>query len=818
MQLKTNKFFLTILVSLFVLSMSTNFLYGQTTVYTPEGRPVSCSTQQFNNNCHDEGFDTYDFTYYFTGDCYWANCHGYAFYFSEHPEADKYYGINDVDKFWTDQAYSNDGLASYIASAQSQATHILVCESGQTFPKHTMRKIKNSYPYPVQYDEFDVPYEYVSANMGTVQDVSVSLVQSTLNDHTYGGPNITYKYYKLKTNHYGTLYKYSSQTPTYKTWIGAGGITHTITNHLTVPDDVVLTLKAGCSVQFNSGKNMIIDNILISEVDLTIPTGSTLTINSGAQVIFAPGKKLIINGTLIANGATFTRSGSSGTWGGIQFNSGSSGSISYCTIEKAYYGIYCNGYMPTIQHNTIVNNYMGIYIRNAGAPTRNLTYNNIENNSYVGLQIYNSSPIMVQHNTISDNGAEGLYCTTYSSPHLRYNTITGNDNAGVYCIIFSSPAFTDRYRSPGYNLITQNYYGVTAGMESDVRIGTSSLGGYNSIYNNTSYEVTAGYDSHVMAEYNWWNRMPPTYPDYYYSGDFSTFMGATIDYIPALQSDPLGGMMKPAADMYDSELDDAFEKLYAGDYEYAINKYQQSFKEITEESKKKYILRRIAECYYQSGKNGFVDFLNTEIRPDLSEKDGLYASTMELENMFLMRDKKYDRVIDNLLILKNNFSDNETIIKSALYNLVCLNYDRLKYNGKWQGYMDELKQRFPEDALTFNAGLLTGEGGSLLSANSRIAEDMSGSEKVPEQYLLFNNFPNPFNPTTRIQFDLPEDNYVNLTVFNIKGQEIKKLVIGFKQAGSYQIEFDGSDLASGVYFYRLQAGDFVQTRRMLLIK
>jgi len=90
---------------------------------------------------------------------------------------------------------------------------------------------------------------------------------------------------------------------------------------------------------------------------------------------------------------------------------------------------------------------------------------------------------------------------------------------------------------------------------------------------------------------------------------------------------------------------------------------------------------------------------------------------------------------------------------------------------------------------------------------------------LPKEYKLYQNYPNPFNPVTKINYDLPNDSKVNLIIYDILGKQIVKLVNGeFKKAGTYLIEFDGSSLASGVYFYRIQAGSFVQTKKMVLIK
>ncbi len=109
-------------------------------------------------------------------------------------------------------------------------------------------------------------------------------------------------------------------------------------------------------------------------------------------------------------------------------------------------------------------------------------------------------------------------------------------------------------------------------------------------------------------------------------------------------------------------------------------------------------------------------------------------------------------------------------------------------------------------------------------------------DELPTKFLLEQNFPNPFNPSTIIHFQLPVANWVTLKVYNILGQEVATLVDEHKLAGKYNIQFDGSQLSSGVYFYRLTTGDhstgstnspqasspkgqgFISTKKLLLVK
>ncbi|RPI63015.1 MAG: T9SS C-terminal target domain-containing protein [Ignavibacteriales bacterium] len=89
---------------------------------------------------------------------------------------------------------------------------------------------------------------------------------------------------------------------------------------------------------------------------------------------------------------------------------------------------------------------------------------------------------------------------------------------------------------------------------------------------------------------------------------------------------------------------------------------------------------------------------------------------------------------------------------------------------------------------------------------------------TPAEYKLSQNYPNPFNPVTRINFQLPYASNVTLKIYDVVGSEVATLVNEIKAAGNYNFDFNASSLASGVYYYKLQAGDFVQNKKMILMK
>ncbi len=99
-----------------------------------------------------------------------------------------------------------------------------------------------------------------------------------------------------------------------------------------------------------------------------------------------------------------------------------------------------------------------------------------------------------------------------------------------------------------------------------------------------------------------------------------------------------------------------------------------------------------------------------------------------------------------------------------------------------------------------------------------LVQQQPQSTAIPKSFVLNQNYPNPFNPSTTISFSVPQGSKVSLKIYNILGQEVANLVDDYRQAGNYSVQFNASKLASGVYFYRLQANDFAQTKKLLLLK
>ncbi|UCE18816.1 MAG: S8 family serine peptidase [Gemmatimonadota bacterium] len=127
----------------------------------------------------------------------------------------------------------------------------------------------------------------------------------------------------------------------------------------------------------------------------------------------------------------------------------------------------------------------------------------------------------------------------------------------------------------------------------------------------------------------------------------------------------------------------------------------------------------------------------------------------------------------------------------------------------------------PNFGLEFGDILLANTNAGIIPLKTRAEAEQNTA--LPETYTLSQNYPNPFNPETEISFQIPSATYTSLKVFNILGQEVKTLVDAHKEAGHYTITWSGRDesgkeVTSGVYFYTLKAGEFTDTKRMLLLK
>jgi hypothetical protein len=131
-------------------------------------------------------------------------------------------------------------------------------------------------------------------------------------------------------------------------------------------------------------------------------------------------------------------------------------------------------------------------------------------------------------------------------------------------------------------------------------------------------------------------------------------------------------------------------------------------------------------------------------------------------------------------------------------------------------FNDAQIQTFQFDVVGDPQSIVFDPGNWILKNNTVVTEVEDVVQ--PLNYSLQQNYPNPFNPSTTIEYSIPQSGLVTLKVFNVLGKEVATLVNGQNDAGNHTVEFNASALNSGVYFYKIESDNFVETKKMILLK
>ena len=162
--------------------------------------------------------------------------------------------------------------------------------------------------------------------------------------------------------------------------------------------------------------------------------------------------------------------------------------------------------------------------------------------------------------------------------------------------------------------------------------------------------------------------------------------------------------------------------------------------------------------------------------------------------------------VNNLLVEvcfdNNSWTQNSTVYSTSAPNMTWLRYQDLQTASGCDQTGGSTQTNRPNVCFVYQTGTGVGNNGSLL----------------PSKYELNQNYPNPFNPVTKINFAIPKKAYVSLKIYNMLGKEVAKLVSDTKDAGYYTIDFNASELSSGVYYYRLESEGFMDVKKMILVK
>jgi parallel beta-helix repeat protein len=826
----------------------------------------------------------------------WNNTQGYGVWTQDYlwkngqPSPLKW--INYPTDYYTDQNYSQpSGYASYISTTSGDA-EICVYTSGGTIT-HSARRLSYTSKLISKWGSMGIykhdPYECPDGRWVYSPQYGWQQMSTYGTITAYYKINPIYKPVNDPGNRFTTIHDAlnDAQSGSYvSVYLG----NYILTQNETVPSSVTLYLQSGSNVSLDdysitttSGTITVESNATLNpDIRLqsgsaikglyptiasaftaatsgqwvhirggihtftnhfTISSGKGLKTMSGAQLKFPSGKYLYVYGSLIGNNTTYTRT--SGTWGGIKYQSGSSGSlngctitnasravdlrssvpINNCTISNSTYGIYCNGVSPNITNNTILNSSYGIYVYN-GSP-------NLESNLVSGSKVYfNACNSYMYNNCLT--GASGSFAFNLyaSSPDLFYNTVSPSEAMiTVYTNNGSDPWFGG-YPGFGYNRLSNSCKSdgvIWANNSSNPILGYGDagpyIGGNNTIIGPEIYPAAAlDGASSIDAAYCWWGQYPA--PPCY--GDVSTH--------DALHSDPGGGsslgksvLLAGSASEDEPYVSDANSLWNIGMRHFCERRYQDAipvFKNlIVKYPDSKYahkalsLLLRIGRVHKKLDRMDLINELIGQIQDE--------EMTAVLKGRKVLQYRHAEQFAEAVELSKEIIAENpESIYECTalfdLFNLYQKDLDDSVSSGK---FLAELRAKYPDDNLTIIARRDFGE--SVADGTIKkyaFPEPEAPVDVSPTEYSLKANYPNPFNPRTNIAFDLPEESHVTLIIYDISGREVVKLVDGNLHEGFRHAIWDGKDksgnqVSSGVYLYSIRTSSgFKATKKMVLVR
>jgi tetratricopeptide (TPR) repeat protein len=373
---------------------------------------------------------------------------------------------------------------------------------------------------------------------------------------------------------------------------------------------------------------------------------------------------------------------------------------------------------------------------------------------------------------------------------LAHNYITGN-TTGVNCVDYSDADFEIN------NWVKYNSTGIAIDVTSTPWLGTTQFPVYCSIWGN-DWDVWSNYPGTISAQVNYWGSYPAN-PMIYGTVDYSN----ELSWEPSMKS-PAFLVTKHPTVSEPAKESSLIDTAGIGELD-AARKLESRSQSLDAQSAFRSIVTRYAGKL--SSEIALVR-LETSLDKQSSDPEDMlrsYAETYkgttlgDLANLrlahCLIRNGHKEEALDLCLPIANAAGKFE---REALYDAGSLLWYRLKNTTEAEKYYRLLIEKYPKDPLAISALATLGES----PINDQAAKQ-STPESTPTAFSVAEPYPNPFNPSTRIDFTLPEASNVTLVVYDVLGRQVATLAHDLFAAGNHTAKWDGSSVASGVYYARL---------------
>jgi photosystem II stability/assembly factor-like uncharacterized protein/tetratricopeptide (TPR) repeat protein len=590
----------------------------------------------------------------------------------------------------------------------------------------------------------------------------------------------------------------------------------------------VWTGELAANTSFHGGETYLVQG------KLTVLQGVTLDIDPGAIVEFDSDAGVIVDGTLHADGVEFVvKPGSPDKWYGIILRNSSSSSINGCTISQAQYGVGLVSTTGEPQHPrvtgcAITDCDVGIYVWGVTEwdQEQSIFGNDLEGCA-VGVVTNQGDTKCApgfKSNMIRHSGTKGMWIER-SKPTFLDNLIEMSSDVGVYCRFDGDAQFgvVAHLPPPEYNTIRDNngvqvsaiFASPLLGLVWDENSCELFSAGLNRVYHGSD-EVPRVYaygpGTVVQADKCFWGW--PVLSSWFIEED-----KAQIIYRCPL---------KPEETPEEEMLAEAATLRAQGEYQQAISVYEDIVEQHGASDEASAAVTGLVQAYGEYAQHSADTTAQAEMVAYLEEQaeDHPNADVQTIAKLELARANEqkqgWQEALDiyNSLLQESSDTQLKSVVFRAMVNIYAgrlgdFNHARDVLNQMEQANLSAEHIEMAElDMALFSGEVLTLHGlGKRGSGNGGIA----GSD-LPTRYSLEQNFPNPFNPTTEIWFKLGGDGNMSLKLYDVLGREVKTLAEGHYLSGYYNVTLDAKDLASGLYFYRLNAGTFTSTKKLVVLK